>query len=154
MALAELREATINALYRLGYTNPKPRSPDDIIFKPTLDMVLAARFTDVERARNRIDEAYRRIQEAIAIGRTWFNTPWPTETEEDDDERINEIRQLWAKFETSEFAESKEQQGSRRQKRKCREAAEEASAVSERLKRRKVEDTPASSTSQVRRAGL
>lgn len=167
MALAELREATIHALYRLGYTNPKPRSPEDIIFKPSLDMVLAARFTDVERARRRIDEADRRIQEALAMGQTWHNTPWPTDAEEEDDERINEIRQLWAKFETSELAESKAKQGSGRQKRKCREAVEDASSNSERPKRRKVatppreesplsalEDSPVNSTSQVRRTGL
>lgn len=150
MALAELREVTINALYRLGYTNPKPRSPEDIIVKPSLDMVLAARFADVERARHRIDEAHRKIQEALAIGQTWYNTPWPSDSEDEDDERINEIRQLWAKFETSKLAESKEKRGSGRQKRKCREAAEEANSISERPKRRKVvtlEDSPRSLSS-------
>ena len=81
-------------------------------------MVLAARFSDVERARTRINEADRKIKEALEMGHTWHNTPWPNYRvvfdeqgmavdvveveagdEEETDEDENELRELWAKFE-------------------------------------------------------
>jgi hypothetical protein len=86
-------------------------------------MVLAARFPDVERARKRIDEADRKIREALEMGQTWHNTPWPNyqviidekgmavdvvEVEGDmgaDDDEI-ELRKIWARFETQEATSS------------------------------------------------
>ena len=81
-------------------------------------MVLAARFPDVERARRRINEADRKIREALEMGHTWHNTPWPNYRvifdeqgmavdvveveagdEEETDEDENELREVWAKFE-------------------------------------------------------
>jgi hypothetical protein len=83
-------------------------------------MVLAARFPDVERARRRINEADRKLKEALEMGQTWHNTPWPNyrvifddkgmavdviEVEEgEDDEDENELREIWARFETRVFS--------------------------------------------------
>jgi len=84
------------------------------VYIPTLAMVLAAKFPDVERARRRINEADRKIKEALEKGHTWHNTPWPNhrvifdeqgmavdvvEVEEGDedgtDEDENELREIW-----------------------------------------------------------
>jgi hypothetical protein len=150
LAYEELRSATIYALYRLGYTNPKRRSPDDEVHIPSLATVLAARFPDVERARKRINEADKMLREALEMGQTWHNTPWPNhrvvfdekgmavdvvEAEEGDesDEDENELREIWAKFETQVFKSAPSSKvcsdqmdrgttpTSGRPKRKCRE---------------------------------
>ena len=166
LAYEELRSATIYALYRLGYTNPKRRSPEDKVYVPSLAAVLAARFPDVERARRRINEADSKLQEALENGHTWHNTPWPNyrvifdekgmavdvvEVQDDEDgidEGENEIRQLWARFETRVFKSSsankecsdpielrtKRPRG--RPKRKCRE---DADGILDNCQRRKLE---------------
>lgn len=142
---------TIYALYRLGYTNPKRKSPDDEVDIPTLPMVLAAKFPDVERARKMVNEADRKLSEALALGQSWENTPWPssrasvdgiaTEAAEvagenddvDDDVDERELREVWARFvaKESERELSGKDLGSAmvanggRRKRKCREDTEE-----------------------------
>ena len=150
LAYEELRSATIYALYRLGYTNPKRRSPDDEVHIPSLATVLAARFPDVERARKRINEADRKLKEALEMGQTWHNTPWPNHRvvfdekgmavdvveaggEDESDEDENELREIWAKFETQVFKSAPSSKvcsdqidrgtamTSGRPKRKCRE---------------------------------
>lgn len=77
LAYAELRSATIYAMYRLGYRNPRRGSSEETNPKPRLGDILARRFSDVERARRRFEEAGRKIQEALRRGQNWFNTPWP-----------------------------------------------------------------------------
>lgn len=168
LAYEELRSATIYALYRLGYTNPKRRSPEDEVYIPSLAMVLAARFPDVERARRRINEADRKIREALEMGHTWHNTPWPNyrvifdeqgmavdvvevEAGEETDEDESELRELWAKFETqvckngpvskvcSDHIDRGTKHTSGRPKRKCREEADDAPLDNN--QRRKLEPT-------------
>ena len=125
LAYEELRSTTIYALYRLGYTNPKRKSPDEQTRIPSLEMVLAARFPDVERARRRINEADRKLKEALEMGQNWYNTPWPNyrviydeqgmavdvievaEGEEDIDDDELELQRMWAKFATPESADRK-----------------------------------------------
>jgi hypothetical protein len=170
LAYEELRSATIYALYRLGYTNPKRRSPEDEVYIPSLAMVLAARFPDVERARRRINEADRKIREALEMGHTWHNTPWPNYRvifdeqgmavdvveveagdEEETDEDENELREVWAKFETqvcksapvSKVCSDHIDRGTKhtggRPKRKCREDADDTPLDNN--QRRKLEPT-------------
>jgi len=118
-------------------------------------MVLAARFPDVERARRRINEADRKLREALEKGQTWHNTPWPNyrvifdekgmavdvvevedgdEVEDEVDQAENELRKVWARFETQTFNSAsvdKLRSGSidlrtnPRPKRKCREEADD-----------------------------
>lgn len=164
LAYEDLRSATIYALYRLGYTNPKRKSPDDEVNIPSLNMILAAKFPDVERARRRINEADRKLTEAIEMGQTWDNTSLAEEREIlvvdgevvggiDDDEM--EIRKLWAKFEhkdmknstssiTSDVVDSGANTDSRKQKRGRTEDSEGVSQD----KRRKVETKSSSAAGE------
>jgi hypothetical protein len=143
-------------------------------------MVLAAKFPDVERARRRINEADKKIKEALEKGHTWHNTPWPNyrvifdeqgmavdvvEVEEGDgdgtDEGENELREIWAKFETqvcksglandacSNHVDRATKHTSGRPKRKCREDAEDMLLDNQ---RRKLEATSSMSSVSSRAA--
>ncbi|TCD71670.1 hypothetical protein EIP91_005436 [Steccherinum ochraceum] len=90
VAHEELKSATIRAAQSLQYPWPKRKgnasgarskrgqSSDDLV-RPTLAMILHAKFPDVERARKLVNEADERLQEALERGETWDNTPVPEE---------------------------------------------------------------------------
>ncbi|KAI0071565.1 hypothetical protein K474DRAFT_1712342 [Panus rudis PR-1116 ss-1] len=97
MARDELREATINACFELGY-KPRPRhlsasqprglmtrnrklafeAKQQEVWKPSLEQVNAAGLWYVKRAKRRYHQAFEKLQEAKERGETWDNTPVPS----------------------------------------------------------------------------
>ncbi|KAF7968730.1 hypothetical protein HWV62_29604 [Athelia sp. TMB] len=167
-AYADLRAATIYALYRLGYTNPKRKSPDDAVEVPTLPMVLAAGFPDVERARRRVNEVDRKIvkAQAIAQAREESNTPPETEVEDNEEEEIyggdeeeeedgreEEVRQIWARFIEMESARKSEAPPAGRKKRKQPSDSSQDVFQSDRQLRRRVTVTAVQESSAVASRG-
>lgn len=88
VAYEELRAATILAAQALQYPWPRRKGRPapgksgkgetaEELMKPTLSTILQAKFPYVEKARNNLNEADRRLQEALNRGETWENTAVP-----------------------------------------------------------------------------
>jgi len=87
-AYQEFRHVVLQAVYSLGFDPKKVRDgrPAARSTPPTVEEIMNLRLPSITIAKRRVDEADRRLNEAIARGFTWENTKLPKYEVTYDDE--------------------------------------------------------------------
>jgi hypothetical protein len=87
-AYQEFRHVVLQAVYSLGFDPKKIRDGRPVARStpPTVEEILRLRLPSITIAKRRLDEADRRLNEAIAKGFTWENTKLPKYEVTYDDE--------------------------------------------------------------------
>jgi hypothetical protein len=78
-AWEELRHVTVKAVFDLGYDSKKVRTGRPVLraVPPTVKDIMQMNIPSVMQARKRVDEADRKLNDALSKGFTWENTPLP-----------------------------------------------------------------------------
>ena len=87
-AYQEFRHVVLQAVYSLGFDPKKVKDGRSVARStpPTVQEIMNLRLPSIAAARRRLDEADRRLNEAIAKGFTWENTKLPKYEVTYDDE--------------------------------------------------------------------
>lgn len=96
-ARAELHEATAQAVFELGYDCSRIKAGKSVLreTRPSLGEVMRMRHPAVMHARRRVDEADKILNDALARGFTWENTPLPVyEVVKDEEGNIVEATMI------------------------------------------------------------
>lgn len=78
-AYQEFRSVVLQAVYSFGYDPKKVRDGRPVVRStpPTVEEIMSLRLSSVTTAKRRLDEADRKLNEALSRGFTWENTKLP-----------------------------------------------------------------------------